>query len=437
MPETTYSGNYGTGGSTYKPASAYVAPKATPTPPRRAEITLAKKGTLLLSKELQDQIKYLHSKVGAKEWCGVLFYRKVDGDISDPENLVLRAEGLFLMDIGRETYTDADFDADNVVDMYEAKGDDVAMKTGLIHTHHNMTTFFSGTDMAELHDNTHLHNYYLSLIVNFSGVYAAKVAFIVKKHLTYKNAEDVEVTTVAEELLAMIDLNIEKEEEEMALPETFLSRYEKVKQETTKVTPSYTAYTGNNGVGYNSRPQAYAPKADTGNWDDDDDSWFGAYEGGYDGYADVDSEGNLKGEGRTFVPKTKMEKGVEEMILTWLAKGMGVFTDMPKLTFLSIDAYLDWFENYFKDDVDDKDKQHFLDKMQTYMGKIFGGYSPNVIQRIGGSILDAYNDKPMGLDLAILFEAYPQYLIELGKTKKENKMSGLVAETTEVANKAK
>jgi len=40
-----------------------------------------------------------------------------------------------------------------------------------------MNTFFSGTDMDELYNNSKLYNYYLSLIVNFDGKYCAKLSF--------------------------------------------------------------------------------------------------------------------------------------------------------------------------------------------------------------------------------------------------------------------
>lgn len=59
------------------------------------------------------------------------------------------------------------------------------MLTNLIHSHHNMTCFFSGTDMSELHDNAPNHNYYLSLIVNYKedtgNNWCAKVAYVTEE----------------------------------------------------------------------------------------------------------------------------------------------------------------------------------------------------------------------------------------------------------------
>jgi hypothetical protein len=193
---------------------------------KREEFTYpaTEKGTLVLSVGLQRQIEWLHKMVGAKEWCGVLFYKRLEGDIDNPKDLKLYASEIYLMDIGRETYTEADFDGNAAVEMWDMVNDDYTFKRGLIHTHHNMTTFFSGTDMSELHDNVGTHNYYLSLIVNFSGVYTAKVAFTAKRRIQmeYKNVTDENKEFVTEkDLLMMIDMNIVKEQEEVAVPDFF------------------------------------------------------------------------------------------------------------------------------------------------------------------------------------------------------------------------
>jgi len=48
----------------------------------------------------------------------------------------------------------------------------------LIHSHNTMDVFFSGTDWSELEDNSHNHNFYLSLIVNNFMDFTAKVGFV-------------------------------------------------------------------------------------------------------------------------------------------------------------------------------------------------------------------------------------------------------------------
>lgn len=53
-------------------------------------------------------------------------------------------------------------------------------------SHNNMKSYFSGTDMGELHNNAPNHTYYLSLIVNNAGEYVAKLAYIGKQLVNKK-----------------------------------------------------------------------------------------------------------------------------------------------------------------------------------------------------------------------------------------------------------
>jgi len=97
------------------------------------ETTLSGKGKLILTRELQDQIDFSHKKVGNIEWCGVLFYEKLAGDITNPESLILEARRFYMMDIGTHGYTEAQFNSEVLVDMYETVHDAEELKRGLIH----------------------------------------------------------------------------------------------------------------------------------------------------------------------------------------------------------------------------------------------------------------------------------------------------------------
>ena len=74
--------------------------------------------------------------------------------------------------------------------MYDMWEDALEMQVGLIHTHHTMSAFFSGTDDSELHDNVAKHNYYLSLIVSQTSEYCAKVAALVDLNVTQALVKD-------------------------------------------------------------------------------------------------------------------------------------------------------------------------------------------------------------------------------------------------------
>lgn len=148
------------------------------------------KGSLILTNEILAQIFYLHSGVGNTEWSGILLYDVISGSPANPADFVLKAKHIYLMDIGSTAYTSYSFGSE-VVDLFDAIPDAMDMKIGQIHSHHTMSTSFSGTDTDELMENLDKHNYYLSLIVNMAGNYTAKVAFLTTKKtkslLSYKS----------------------------------------------------------------------------------------------------------------------------------------------------------------------------------------------------------------------------------------------------------
>jgi hypothetical protein len=134
-------------------------------------------GRLILPENVINQIMYLHAEVGSTEWSGILLYDVVSGNPSKPADFVLKANHIFLMDIGSAGYTSYETDGD-IVDMYDKIEGAMDMKIGHVHSHHTMSAFFSGTDTDELMTNVDKHNYYLSLIVNFAGIYSCKVVFL-------------------------------------------------------------------------------------------------------------------------------------------------------------------------------------------------------------------------------------------------------------------
>jgi proteasome lid subunit RPN8/RPN11 len=147
-------------------------------------ISLKAKPKLVITDRIMQSISFLHSYEKV-EWSGLLFYSITKGSIDKPEELELRAEDLYLMDVGSHSYTEYEFGSE-MMDVYEVMPqanpiycDEKKIplwKMGHIHTHHNMDAFFSGTDMQELKDNAGGYNYYLSLIVNYSREFVAKIA---------------------------------------------------------------------------------------------------------------------------------------------------------------------------------------------------------------------------------------------------------------------
>lgn len=210
---------------------------------RKKEIALEKKSNLFLSEDLINKIETLHKKVPTGlEWSGILVYKTVEGSILEHENWELEAIDVIPMNIGSAGYTEYDFDAEDEysfdrITKYMEEG----FRIGHIHSHHNMSCFFSGTDTSELHDNSPNHNYYLSLIVNYKDISAwcAKIAFCATEHtsgscmktITYngtsvlENSEEEIAIDQTNEIMYTITMDISKNNE-LEVEEEFIDRIE-------------------------------------------------------------------------------------------------------------------------------------------------------------------------------------------------------------------
>lgn len=189
----------------------------------------------------------MHSKVGAYEWSGELITRE-EGTINDLEDWKITAEDIFLADIGTSGGTEYEvnrgaFKSSDIIELYEKypELEDGVLKLQHIHTHHSMSTFFSGTDWENLEDRALVSNYFLMMIVNFAGDIKAKVAFkaIVEGNkgtkLIFANNEDGYKPLVLggkeeKEVLVVMDCKIEMEDNKLEVPKDFEDRYEAVKK---------------------------------------------------------------------------------------------------------------------------------------------------------------------------------------------------------------
>lgn len=147
---------------------------------------------LILTEELLDKIKYLCAEFPTREWSGVLFYN-FEGDVSNIEDLKLTAFDLYPLDLGTATYTEFSHSADFAG--YIARHPELMdARQGLIHSHNNMSTFFSGTDTATLKEMSPEYGSYLSLIVNNAGTYTAAIGVTAKITTVVKAKSDKKIT---------------------------------------------------------------------------------------------------------------------------------------------------------------------------------------------------------------------------------------------------
>ena len=129
---------------------------------------------LHIPKEVKMRIDYICLKLNNIEWSGTLFYT-VTGSIKD-KDLVVHITDFLPQDIGSSAATEFTEDPEFV--SYMIENDLLDCYRGLIHSHHTMATFFSGTDEATLLKESANYDHFVSLIVNNAGVYSAKMTTI-------------------------------------------------------------------------------------------------------------------------------------------------------------------------------------------------------------------------------------------------------------------
>ena len=127
---------------------------------------------MVVPKKVEEKIRYLLRKFPHTEWSGVLFYKHTG--TFENGNLEIHCEDIYPMDLGNATFTQ--FKMDESVTSYIADNIDLFdCDLGLVHSHHTMSTTFSGTDTGTLREEGNDRNCFVSLIVNHAGTYNAAV----------------------------------------------------------------------------------------------------------------------------------------------------------------------------------------------------------------------------------------------------------------------
>lgn len=364
------------------------------------EYTLPGSGKLLITKELEDQIDYLHSKVGAFEWIGILFYRHISGEINKSENFALQAEHIYPMNIGTETFTAEDILGLDLVDMYEKVPDAENIQQGIIHTHHNMKVWFSSVDMDELQKNSPLHNYYLSLIVGFDGKYMAKISYVadLQHKFTFTGADDTLKTMqdVGKKVLILMDLEVTRPTMPLQIPEYLQQRYEILNKKWEEERKKKVAGTSqnNNYIGF----QKNWPQHDNLLPPKQHELPFGnkrnAKRNSQKAIKKAGAISRLQNtSGKLTNPQGKyisiQEIELRDLLIDWLNSGLDSNADMfPPSKFNAIYNGLDFFDSYFEKSEETYDL--FLTNMKANALLVFKDYSLRLISARGCAILESY-----------------------------------------------
>lgn len=248
---------------------------------------------IVIPAEVEKKIRFLCKNIWDVEWSGVLFY-KVEGAFED-KSLTIRCVDLFQMDIGTSAYTEFNVSPDMatyMVDHPELLEEGIYQ--GLIHSHNNMATFFSGTDTATLSAEGNDMAHFVSLIVNNAGKYTAgitrkyKCIQTVSEKYTYPTwngevREGVDTFDIEEEKLEWFNLDIVFENATDDFETEMMERIKEIKEAKKKVvTPMYGG--GNYPqYGYNSYKKDTTPTKEVGStFPMDEDKYYGEKRGWYD-----------------------------------------------------------------------------------------------------------------------------------------------------------
>ena len=199
---------------------------------------------IIIPNKVEKLIRFLCERVWDTEWSGVLFYTP-SGNFEDG-SLEIRCEDILPMDIGSTTYTEFNMSPD-VISYMAQHPELLDYKMGLIHSHNNMSTFFSGTDLSTLQEEGNERNHFVSLIVNNAGKYTAaitrKIKYTSVRSFSYEGfngtVSDGHQETIDGEELEYFNLDIvfeEPEENPFGEVADRLSEIKKAKQEAVKTT---------------------------------------------------------------------------------------------------------------------------------------------------------------------------------------------------------
>jgi hypothetical protein len=191
---------------------------------------------LIIPAEVERKIRFACQKVWSTEWSGTLFFTH-EGSFEN-NDLVIRCVDIYIMDIGTLAYTEFGMNPDVIAYMCE-NPELLDCQMGLIHSHNNMSTFFSGTDTATLREEGIDRNNFVSLIVNNAGTYTAAItrrvkSKQVKESVSYEFFGDGEKHDTKEYVSSADEiewfyLKIEKEGENYSFPD-MAARLEEIKQ---------------------------------------------------------------------------------------------------------------------------------------------------------------------------------------------------------------
>jgi len=147
---------------------------------RKPQLPFKKIGDKLnvfLSEKAFNKMKFLCENINKIEWSGCIVY-SIEGSLTHRESIHIEVHDLIPLDKGSAAFTSYSFD-ERVLN-FIVENNYLEYKIGHLHSHHTMNTFFSGTDLEEVNENSEFIKPYLSIIINNKYEFSCKLAFRLK-----------------------------------------------------------------------------------------------------------------------------------------------------------------------------------------------------------------------------------------------------------------
>lgn len=135
----------------------------------------------------------LHKKYPSIEWSGYIYFTQ-EGSLEDPDNLKFYVKDFVVLNVHSAGYTEIDgSNADQIINLHDRVPElmEGSVIQGILHTHHSMRTYFSGTDTDTLFEAVTVLKFplFLSIITNNALEVIAKIAVLGQQEseiLSYK-----------------------------------------------------------------------------------------------------------------------------------------------------------------------------------------------------------------------------------------------------------
>lgn len=203
----------------------------------RPVIEIKQEGTLIITEQFLNQIKYICSEISAVEWSGNVFF-SIEGDFKKVKELKIIPYYIHVMHKGDTNSTEFDDDG-SLGELFKLMPEldpfeDTVYRYGKIHSHNTMSVFHSPTDHQDLQDQSGAYEYYLSVIVNNFMDIEAKISFVAE--IPEQPVIPIKFASMAwelpkKEVLGIIDLNVEVETTIISVSETLKDRLDVVVEE--------------------------------------------------------------------------------------------------------------------------------------------------------------------------------------------------------------